>query len=243
MRRYDAVIFDTDQTLIDSKRLVGKEFNHTMLTLYDVNKTFTDLRREQYEGISMRKIIEAMLKSIGKTDSQIKTDNLIDRSLATFHEHITDALDALKRSDPKKELEKIICPGVVPLLTKLRENGLYIASYTGATETVNAAFLKATGLEPLLHARSTSNKDEDRIDVLLNAYGKLCKIADRTLHCERTLVIGDSIEDVKVAKKAGMDSMWLCGGRYSIDSLQHAPTYLQHNLEKTDEIVRQILGD
>ncbi|MEK6823118.1 MAG: HAD hydrolase-like protein [Nanoarchaeota archaeon] len=236
--RYDAVIFDTDQTLVDSLSVMDEAFHQTIRCRYHRRARITDLPRKDYVGISIDRIIASTLRKLGFDD-----DVIADEIGPTKRELDHQLIGHLKNAR-RKNLEELAMPGVRELLLSLKEYGIHRASYTGATAAVNTALLDASGLSPLLQARSTSDDGHNRLDILLNAYAKLCKVCPsdcHELHRKNVLVVGDSPKDVEAAHDAKMKSLRITKGWYGFEQIDPLPDYTTYDLSRPQRILKTFI--
>lgn len=99
-------------------------------------------------------------------------------------------------------------PDVLEMLRRLREGGFRLAVATGKTREGLHAALRATGTEPLFDAVRSADETASKPDPRM-----LLEIMRQVgVAPECTLMVGDSVHDLRMAKNAGVDAVGVtCG--------------------------------
>ena len=182
MSRIGAVIFDCDGVLVDSERLMNREFS-AMLTELGLPHTAEETTR-RFMGRSMKSCLQIVETQLGRPVPDDFVAELDQRAYAVFAQSLTPV------------------PGVESVLDALDRAGTpYAVASSGSHEKMQTT-LGITGLWPRLSGRITSATEvahgKPAPDVFLLAAERL-RIVPR-----ECVVIEDSLLGIEAALAAGM---------------------------------------
>jgi phosphoglycolate phosphatase len=141
--------------------------------------------------------------------------------------------------------ERQILPGAVDALVQVSQSGALQTLVTGNTPRRALAKLDGVGLDANFDLRygAFGDRTRDRVRLVRDARSRarLLAGADRDAICPgRTVVIGDTVHDVRAAHEAGCVAIAVATGQYTVDQLTEADADLIINDLATgsDDIVR-----
>lgn len=210
---YQAVIFDLDGTLTDSKEGILKS------TAYALQKVGCPVPPEHI----LRKFLgpplaESMIRYCGMTEAEATRATEIYR----------------ERYVPIGAFENRVYPGIRALLRALKKRGVYLAVATGKPTGISTEILRRFGL--LDYFDKVQGPDLtcfhcDKADMIHAVLPEGMK----------ALMIGDSVSDVTAGQECGLDTAAALYGYGDADALQALhPTYLAHT---PNELQTIILGE
>lgn len=197
VNRYDLLIFDLDGTLVDS---IGRIVES--ISVAAANCSLPALDEDLIKGIIGLGLPEA---------------------IAALYPHVTDAkiVEAFRRAyaDHYLLLEaepSVLYPGVALALQQLREQGHLLAVATGKGRRGLDRVLAAQGWNDFFDVTRCADETASKPDPLM--------IHEILAHCgvrpERALMIGDSLFDLEMARRAGVDSVAVSYGAQTLEVLQ-----------------------
>ncbi len=194
MKRYDAILFDVDGTLIDS----APGILNTMKEVFDemgVDVTDVDLRR--YLGPPLR-------KSFGEHFERVED---IERATELYRLSYKD----------KGSHEGTVYPGVMDMLRRLHEAGIVLCTATSKPTEVVTPILKEKGLAGQFDFIGGASMDESR-DTKTDVVRYV--LSQSIMHGKRVLMVGDRNDDMRGAKDCGLDAAAVLYGYGSYDELE-----------------------
>ena len=214
--RFDLLIFDWDGTLVDSIDWIV----HCVQTAAKKCDCAVPPPQAAKDIIGLS-IHEAMNTLFPDVDSVIKKQMTLHYS-ETFFSKQTTAQDLFS--------------GVEEMLLQLKEAGYQLAVATGKTRSGLDKVLQSTGMGELFAitrcADETASKPNPLMLEQIMAHFGICP--------ERTLMIGDSIHDLQMAKNANIASIGVTCGAHSAQILQqYQPLFC---LEQTTELLELMTG-
>ena len=216
----EAVIFDWDGTLADSKKYIVKAFQKV---LREVGCEVTDEYIDRLIGIGPRNIFKEALKSANMPYSEEMINEMIEKKIKVQMKFLT-------------EIE--LFDGAVELLSSLH-NRVKMALATMSNRKVIEKILDEKGVRKYFDVVITVdevNKPKPDPEIFLKSAAKLeCKP-------ERCVVVEDSIFGVMAAKRANMKCIAVPTGSYSKEELgKYKPDLLVDSLNDRDAILNFIL--
>ena len=216
----EAVIFDWDGTLADSKKYIVKAFQKV---LREVGCEVTDEYIDRLIGIGPRNIFKEALKSANMPYSEEMINEMIERKIKVQMKFLTEIQ---------------LFDGAVELLRSLH-NRVKMALATMSNRKVIEKILDEKGVRKYFDVVITVdevNKPKPDPEIFLKSAAKLeCKP-------ERCVVVEDSIFGVMAAKRANMKCIAVPTGSYSKEELgKYKPDLLVDSLNDRDAILNFIL--
>ena len=212
MEKIDLMIFDLDGTLIDSGNDLASAVNYTLEEM-----SMPPLSREKitgYVGDGIKILIE---RSIGEENTD-RLEEALDIFIAYYTDHILDTTDlypgvkdVLRHFENKK---KVIVTNKIYRLSSKITNGLKIEEY----------------FEEIIGRDSAPYKKPDPALLVSLAQKYSAEIG-------RTVVIGDGLNDIKLAKKSSAISCALLNGLGIRDKLLELnPDYACEDISELKEL-------
>jgi phosphoglycolate phosphatase len=188
-RRFRAVLFDMDGTLVDTLPDIATA----------VNLGLAELGLETVEHARIATLIGngPRVLSRGVLDAQpaltaVQRQDLVDQVLAAYARHYAAQAGTHGR----------VFPGAQDCLRELRERGLKVGVVTNALQHLAETVLTRFGLAPYLHSvvgGDRVSRHKPHPEPLWHACEEF-QVAP-----EQTLMVGDSVTDVGAARAAGCD--------------------------------------
>ncbi len=201
MSRYELLIFDWDGTLVDSiERIV--ESVRVAARAFDLPPR---------DDVSIKAIIGlALTDAISTLYPHIDDPVLIDEFRRRYSEHYL-ALEAQPSA---------LYPGGASALQEFRERGHLLAVATGKGRNGLDRVLAGQGWTEFFDVTRCADETAGKPDPLM--------IEEILAHCgmrpEQALMIGDSVFDLQMAQRAGVDSVAVAYGAQPVEKLQaHGP--------------------
>ncbi len=205
---FDLYLFDLDGTLVDTRRDIAEAVNH-VLRLHDrpVAELATVI---SWVGDG----VDDMMKRAFKTDEGQFVGELVDQFRSSYMDHCTDFSHLYE--------------GCAETLTSLQERGAHLSVLTNKPQDLSLEILRRLGILQYFD-RVVGPNDADLRKP--NPSNLLSLIRDIGASRERTLMIGDSRNDILVANNAGIASCGCTFGYIGRDALlELKPTYLVDSL-------------
>ena len=205
---FDLYLFDLDGTLVDTLRDIAEAVNH-VLRLHDrpVAELATVI---SWVGDG----VDDMMKRAFKTDEGQFVGELVDQFRSSYMDHCTDFSHLYE--------------GCAETLTSLQERGAHLSVLTNKPQDLSLEILRRLGILQYFD-RVVGPNDADLRKP--NPSNLLSLIRDIGASRERTLMIGDSRNDILVANNAGIASCGCTFGYIGRDALlELKPTYLVDSL-------------
>ncbi len=181
MKKYDAVIFDMDGTLLDTLEDLKDAVNHALRTLAMPERTLSEIRR--FVGNGAQLLMERAVP--GGTE-----EAMVTRALALFREYYD-----LHCNDKTKAYE-----GVVQLLRELKAEGYALAIVSNKPDPAvkQLAGIYFGGIVETAIGERSGTAKKPAPDTVYAALSELKVLAERAVY------VGDSEVDVKTAANAGL---------------------------------------
>lgn len=201
MIRYDAVLFDVDGTLIHSQPGIVESFSHTFRTM-GLDPAAIDLTR--YLGPPLR----------WSFAQHFDGDAAVERAVAVYRAYYAEV----------GMHHCTVYPGVVEMLTRLRDAGVFLATATSKPATVAAGILQEKGLTPYFDLLGGASMDKS-VDTKTAVIRQ--DLQDPRLAGKRILMVGDRADDMRGAADCRLPAAGVLYGYGSREELQaFAPVYL-----------------
>jgi phosphoglycolate phosphatase len=215
--RAKLILFDIDGTLIDTGGAGARSWAWA------------------FEHVFGRKVDIAEHSTAGMTDPAIgrvtfteeigrePTPEELTRLMASYQAVLPDYVAC---SEAYRVLD-----GVRELLTRLTEAGVALGLTTGGLEAVAHTKLGRGRLNHFFLVGGYGSDSEDRIELTRTAIERGERLLGHAIDSEQVYVVGDTPLDVAAAEGAGVVSVGVASGRYSVAELQAAePDYVLASL-------------
>jgi phosphoglycolate phosphatase-like HAD superfamily hydrolase len=219
------------------------------LVLFDVDKTLLNMKIKypdghinKYKRILNRDVKRSEENFEGYTYLWIILKTLEDEGIKKDPETIQKLFDARLEDINISDLsESKLMEGVLSLLEELhKDKNIIIGISTGNTKDVTYAKLKHFNIDRYFLVGGFGDKYTERSDVVKeavreaeNIYGHIDK--------KDIYIIGDTKHDILSAKKAGVKSIAVASGYFSVEELKKEnPDYIFKDLKNTSNILKVI---
>ncbi|MGD8565614.1 MAG: HAD family phosphatase [Candidatus Bathyarchaeota archaeon] len=218
---FDAVIFDWDGTLADSKKVVVESFQNVLLEMgCKIDNAFIARRI----GIGARRTFSEALEACNVDYDSKNLDALVK-----------------KKVENQVRLSDAIClfPGAIEILRNL-QGKVKIALASMNNRRIVDKLVEEKKLNTYFDVIITAddiNCPKPHPEIFLTSVMRL--------HCtpEKCVVVEDSIFGVKAAKKAKMKCIAVLSGSYSQNELvKEGPDLIVHSVNEQKKILKFILG-
>jgi phosphoglycolate phosphatase-like HAD superfamily hydrolase len=199
------VLFDIDETLIDSGRAGTRSLNIAFEELFSIEDAFKDIRMA---GMTDIQIMKEALRIHGFSNDNGEVDALKRKYLENLSQEI---------NNPWREMK----PGVQEVLDSLASTSTPLGLLTGNLEAGARIKLTPFGLGKYFTEGAFGSDHEDRNRLLPIAIEKFSRIGINAVP-EKSVVIGDTPRDVTCAKIHGAHAIGVATGPYSVDDLKEA---------------------
>jgi len=212
--KYDCVIFDLDGTLLNTLDDLCDSVNFALRQFGMPERSLSEIRNFVGNGVRI------LVKSSAPEGT---SENDVDRILSVFREHYKDhSRDKTKPYD-----------GIVELLQYLSEKGIPTAVVSNKVDSAVQALVPEYfgSLISVAIGELEGVKRKPEPDTVL--------LAMERLGCSRPVYVGDSEVDVKTAKNAAVDGIFVTWGFRSEEELLAAGASV--TVHTADEL-REVLG-
>jgi pyrophosphatase PpaX len=215
MRRYAAVLFDLDGTLIDSIRLIVESFHHTLAAFG------LPARGDAFWMAGIGTPLHAVLAPFARDEA------MLEGMIAAYREHNVAQHDARVRA----------YPGIADTVHALVAAGIRLAVVTSKNRPGTLRGLRAAGLSgafpALVCAEDVENAKPHRepVDRALALIGT---------KAHEALFVGDSLHDMHAGRAAEVSTGAALWGPF--DRAHLAPSEPSHWLPSPDDLRRLVLG-
>tara|TARA_B100000767_G_scaffold43308_1_gene37262 strand:- start:169 stop:825 length:657 start_codon:yes stop_codon:yes gene_type:complete len=193
-RRFELIIFDWDGTLSDSVGLI----TDLMIQSFVLHNVTPPSRREVADilGIKLSEAFKILLKEKNQNNSELILNSYID--LYNYNSNKVKLFDGIEYG-----------------IKELHRCNYKLAIATGGGRNYLDSCLAQTSIKDKVSVTKTSD------DCFSKPHPQMCKeIMDELfIEPEKTLVIGDSIHDLQMAKNAGVASLAVTYGAHDQDAL------------------------
>ncbi len=184
-KRFDAVLFDLDGTLIETAPDLCGALNHTLAQAGRDGVALDQIR--QMIGDGARVMLRLGLEATGQSPSEREIEQWFDVLLDYYWHHVAD------HSFP--------FPGVLTALAELRAAGLKLAVCTNKPHRLSNRLFEQLDMAPLFDAVLGGDSLAVRKPHAGHILGALEAIG---VAPERAVMIGDSANDLNAARNAGL---------------------------------------
>lgn len=217
------VVFDLDGTLLDTHVDLVESLNYTIAALDLEPVSYDDLTHLVGQGA--RVMIERACKLQGHPLSPEAVPALVERFVAHYTENMPG------HTEPY--------PGVVAAMDRLKASGYALAVCTNKMEGLAIGLLEKLGLTHYFDAVTGGDTFEYRKPDARHLTGTIERAGG---DASRAVMIGDSINDIAVAKNAGVPSIAVPFGYSDVPVSSLDPdVIITHYDELTVELVEGLL--
>jgi phosphoglycolate phosphatase len=217
------VVFDLDGTLIDTAPDLVASLNHTIAAHGLAPVTYGDLTH--LVGHGARAMIERSFRLRGRPLDEAELPPMMDR----FIEHYLAGMPGESRP----------YPGLTDSLDRLRDAGMVLAVCTNKMESLARPLIEGLGMTGYFSAITGGDTFPVRKPDPAHLTGTV-DLAGGDIR--RTVMVGDSLNDLKVAVNAGVPSVGVPFGYSDVPIQTLNPTVLiDHFDQLTPDLVRSLL--
>ena len=212
--RYELVVFDWDGTLFDSIGWIVRCLQ--MAAAESDLEVPTESQARSVIGLSLQQAMDALYPGA----TEIRAQQLVKHYREHYHKDTGHRLGLFE--------------GVEPVLHQLRDRGYKLAVATGKARSGLDHALNATGLTEFFDATRCADETASKPHPLM-VHELLEEL--RVTH-ERTLLVGDSLHDLRMADNAGVDVVAVaCGANSRAELMALNPLLC---LETTPELLNHL---
>jgi len=225
------VLFDMDGTLVDIGHVHREAVFSAVKDVFGAELE-RDLAPHVHQGNTQHNILRIAGRAMGLEPEWVEA-------------HLDDAIQRqveVSISILDRDLKHVILPGVVALLTTLRDAGHVLGLVTGTVSGVANAVLERTGLGCFFVVRACGDEGSDRLELLQLAI-------DRAVHASAwepggdLVVVGDAVRDIEAAKQLTARVVSVATGMTPIEELRrYAPDALLASFQDVEAAAGAIVG-
>jgi len=209
--KYDLLIFDWDGTLMDSIDQIVDCLAAAADDAGAPDLPVSTLR--DIIGLGLREAMDALYPG--------EPEEMIDRLVERYRYHFVEQ----KRGSAE------LFPGVEAMLERLTGNGFQLAVATGKARVGLKRVFHETGYDRYFHASRCADETESK------PHPKMVHelIAELNADPERTLMIGDTSYDMRMAENAGIEALAVSYGVHNCQQLkEHTPVACVNSVAELD---------
>jgi phosphoglycolate phosphatase len=219
------IIFDLDQTLVDSLSFHDEAVQRLFRKLFGVDARLTEI---DFSGKSLIENFRelARLKGVPMDAIEGKGDQLLETYEVTFGESLP------------RDATQYILPGVRDLLGKLSKTDHIVVLYTGDSRQIVHLVLRATGLGKYFKFCFYGTEVEKRTDMVRLAVDRAKQSARQDFRNKDIVIIGDSVRDIECGRAFGAVVVAVATGAHSQEELLKAGAdYVFDNLKDCRKVL------
>jgi phosphoglycolate phosphatase-like HAD superfamily hydrolase len=225
------VLFDIDGTLLRTDGAGRRAMEGALTAHFGV----PGVPGYRYDGKTDGQIVREQMRAAGFDDATISA------RLPALLEHYLRLLDEAL-ADP---VGRMVCPGIPPLLARLREESrVTLGLLTGNIARGAHRKLEAVGLDRAAFRVGAFGCDhEARPELPAIAQRRAREQLGLDIPGHQLVIIGDTPADIHCGRALGVQAIAVATGRYAVNELAaHAPAHCFATLEDTDAVCRAIVG-
>ncbi|HZL82710.1 MAG TPA: HAD-IA family hydrolase [Candidatus Deferrimicrobium sp.] len=201
---FDLYLFDLDGTLVDTRRDIAQAVNHVLQLHARPVADLTTVVSWVGDGL------DDMMMRAFQTDERAFVGELVDEFRSYYMDHCTDF--------------SYVYEGCAETLTSLQERGTHLSVLTNKPQDLSLEILRHLGILQFFD-RVVGPSDANLRKP--NPSNLVSLVRDIGTSKERTLMVGDSRNDILVARNAGVASCGCTFGYIGRDALlELKPTFL-----------------
>lgn len=222
------VLFDIDKTLIRGFKWDINAISKAVKKTYNVDE---NPYAKEYSGLTDKERIFKVLEKNGLSKKEINSK--LKCCLDSFLEFFNEAA---------RKNNVYALNGVKKLLEELKKNNVLIGVVTGNIEATARIKLKKAGLNSYFKIGGFGSDEFRRADIAKIAIKRAKEKFNFKLN-NNVFLIGDTFNDVKSGKDAGIKVIGVATGIWTMNQLKEAGAdYVFKNLRNTDRILKIILN-
>jgi phosphoglycolate phosphatase len=201
------LLFDIDQTLINSGGAGLRALDSACLQLFGIRNAMRDIRPHgKTDPAIAREILRVRLNKAAAENGQI--------------ESIIEAYLSFLREEVQLSPNYRVLPGIVSILEDaLSRKDVMLGLATGNVELGARIKLDRGALNPYFEFGGFGSDSEDRTELVRHAARKAEARCGQPIHPSDTYVIGDTPLDIDAGNRAGFKTVGVATGSYSIEEL------------------------
>jgi phosphoglycolate phosphatase len=218
------VVFDLDGTLLDTAPDLVASLNHTIAASGLEPVSYGDLTH--LVGHGARAMIERSFRLRGHPLDESEVPEMLQR----FIDHYLAGMPGESRP----------YPGLLAALDRLRDAGMTLAVCTNKMESLARPLIEGLGLNDYFAAITGGDTFAVRKPDPAHLIGTVERAGG---NIARTVMVGDSLNDFKVAENAGVPSIGVPFGYSDVPIQSLNPTIIvEHFDELTPQMIESLLG-
>jgi phosphoglycolate phosphatase len=218
------VVFDLDGTLLDTHVDLVDSLNHTIAALDLAPVTYDDLTH--LVGHGARVMIERACKLRGHTLAPEALPPLMERFIAHYSEMMPGATRPY--------------PGLIAALDTLKAKGYRLAVCTNKLEGLAQTLLRQLDLTDYFETITGGDTFTVRKPDAHHLIGTIERAGG---DISRSVMVGDSVNDISVAKNAGVPSIAVLFGYSDVPIASLDPDHIiGHYDEMTPDLIEAVIG-
>ena len=219
------VVFDLDGTLLDTHADLIDSLNHTIASIGLAPVSYDDLTHLVGHGAKV--MIERACKLHGHPLTEDESGPLLQRFIA----HYSSTMPGHTKP----------YPGLIAAMDNLKANGFTLAVCTNKMESLARTLIDALGLTHYFAAITGGDTFPVRKPDARHLLGTIEKAGGSP---ERSIMVGDSFNDIAVAKNAAVASIGVPFGYSDVPIASLEPSrIIQHFDELTPDFVNALIRD
>ena len=224
------LLFDIDGTLVDTGGAGRAAFRTAMHAVYGETGPVDTF---DFHGKTDPGIVRGLLRAVDWEDGQV--DERLDEFWPLY-------LRELERELAARDGRVTLYPGVPELLEELRRDPRFeLALVTGNVAAGAWQKLTAAGLDGHFRYGAFGSDSEFREDLPPVALRRAREHLGRRVEPEEAWIIGDTPEDIRCARSAGVRVVAVATGRHDLEQLaRHDPDRLVPDLDRGRALVEEL---
>lgn len=230
MPNHKLLLFDIDGTLLNSGGAGKRAMNIAFAAIWGI--------RDALEGVDLA----------GRTDEEIFRNALKKCHLEFSSEALTNFKNQYFAILPDeihyRSPEKFLYPGVVELLSEIRQQPMLVCGLlTGNWQQSAGIKLSALGIQDFFELGAYADDSADRNQLVPFALARLHQSRGYSLDPGSVYVIGDTPFDVACAHRHNAIAVAVASSSYNLEQLRATqPDFLLENLSNTNQVMNIFLN-
>lgn len=226
------ILFDIDGTLLRAgDREHGAAFTHAFERVYGHPVTL--------EGVPLAGMLDAQIARILFEKHGLERTEADER----LAEMMTAMGERYVETIAERDARDRLLPGVTEAVIACAHRGWATGVLTGNARAVGHAKLRSAGLDTLLSFGAFGDSAVERGHLIEGALAEAQRATGRPYQPSRTVLIGDTPNDISAARLGGAKVLAVATGRFDIDALvAHDPDAVMPDLSDTNALMAAIEG-